>query len=143
MAPAVEMFHASQDGRLVRYEVTPQGVLRFAGGMDARDGDWSWEGHLDAAEGAELQTIIDRAGWVSSAPRSTHQDGDTWEVSIRTDGGSRSFELRGDSESVLKAWAVLDKAGRRRLDADLDRLPRPDIDRLVDRKRAEAEATDQ
>ncbi|MCP4758912.1 MAG: hypothetical protein GY894_03080 [Planctomycetes bacterium] len=136
------MFLTTKDGRLVRYEVSPQGVLRFAGGVDAREGDWSWEGHISASEGAELQTIIDRADWIASPPRSTNKDGDSWEVSIRSGGRERSFDLQGDTASVLNAWAVLQKAGRTRLEGDLELLPRPGIDRLVERKQAEYEAED-
>ncbi|MDP7071037.1 MAG: hypothetical protein QF561_06790 [Phycisphaerales bacterium] len=140
VSPGLDMFRATADGRLVRYEATPEGTLRFAGGLNARDRDWSWEGRLDAEAGAKLQSIIDRAEWIVEPPKSTDADGDSWEVSVRSHGASRSFSVHGDPKSVRDAWAVLEQQGRQRLDRDLELLPKPDIDRLVERRRAEQQS---
>ena len=42
-----------------------------------------------------------------------------------------------NSPGIDAAWAILTDAGRARLQPELDRLPRPDLDALVNRRRVE------
>ncbi len=135
-APAVNMFWTTDDGRMARYDVSSTGRLSFAGGYDARNEIWSWTGTLDDSQAAALSKVVRDAGWVTSPPKDGRGT-DTWVVSIKTSGGHRSFEVKGDPPSVLEAWEILNRAGQARLQPDLDLLPSPDIDALVKRRQAE------
>ncbi|MDP7030347.1 MAG: hypothetical protein QF733_09020 [Phycisphaerales bacterium] len=140
IAPDVDMFRSTEDGRMARYDVSAAGQLRFAGGYDARDGIWSWTGSIDASQGAALSRVVREAGWVASPP-ATGPGTDTWEIVVKTAEGRRRFEVTGDPPSVLQAWALLDRAGQARLQQDLDLLPTPDIDALVKRRHAEQQGS--
>jgi len=136
ISPDVDIFWSTEDGRMARYDVSPTGRLRFAGGFDARNDVWSWTGSIDAAQGAALARIVQHADWVASPPK-TGPGHDTWVVSVKTAAGRRSFEVHGDPPSVLEAWEILNRAGQARLQQDLDLLPTADIERLVERRKAE------
>jgi len=62
IAPRLDMTFDSGDGQYIRYDVKPDGTLRFAGGQDVINEKWSWTGSISAAQGAELTRIIDQAG---------------------------------------------------------------------------------
>ena len=135
IAPTLAMFLKTDDGRLVRYDLAGNGTLRFAGGKDIMLDRWSWTGSVTPDQGAELNRIVSRSNW-ASAERSD-QGGNTWEITVREDGGRQRFEVTGDSPGIDAAWAILTDAGRARLQPELDRLPRPDLDALVNRRRVE------
>ena len=141
IAPQLAMTFDSGDGQYIRYDVKPDGTLRFAGGQDVINDTWSWTGSISAAQGAELTRIIDQAGWVARAPKGGGGNDPVWHVSVRTAGGSRSFEMHGDAPSVSKAFDVLKQAGMARLNRDLQRAPRPDLEVMTQRRNAEAAAT--
>jgi hypothetical protein len=142
ISPAVDIYHTTDDGRMVRYGVSQFGTLRFAGGYPARDGQWSWTGHITPAQGAELASIVKTGQWFGSPPTGDGADqSDTWEITVREGDSYRRFQVHGSPPSVLRAWAVLDGAGQARLQADLDRLPSADIGRLLQRRSAEAEVS--
>jgi hypothetical protein len=66
-----------------------------------------------------------------------------WKITVRDADGRHTYALTDESPGVEAAWAILTVAGTARLQADLDRLPRPEFDTLVNRRRAEqAEAAE-
>ena len=139
ITPAINMFLETSDGRLVRYDVRHDGQLRFAGGTNARSDIWSWTGSITPAQGAELEGIVRRGGWLESDPIGQGSTGNQWEVLVKEGGQSRRFRVHGDAPSVDAAWSVLTEAGKQRLDPELSRLRRPDIDKLVEQRRMEHE----
>jgi len=141
IAPALGMFLTTDDGRLVRYDLASNGTLRFAGGKDIMLERWSWTGSVTPAQGATLNHIVSTSNWATSTPAA--HGSNSWKITVRDDDGRHTYALTDESPGVEAAWAILTVAGTARLQADLDRLPRPDIDTLVNRRRAEqAEAAE-
>lgn len=140
IAPELDMYLKTKDGRQVRYAVSPAGQLRFSGGNDILFGIWSWTGSITAAQGAELRRIVSLPDWASAASGGGGHSDDVWEITLRDGSGRHSFEVSGNSPGIDAAWAVLSDAGRARLQGDLDRLPRPDIEKLVEQRRADQAA---
>ncbi len=140
IAPRMQITFDSGDGQYIRYQVKPQGTLRFSGGQDVINDTWSWTGAVTPAQGAQLQQIVQRAGWIAAAPTGDGATEPVWRVSVRTDQGSRSFEVHGNTPSVTAAFDVLKNAGQSRLDADLNRTRRAGLDVLTERRNAEAAA---
>ncbi|MCH2141002.1 MAG: hypothetical protein MK100_08225 [Phycisphaerales bacterium] len=137
IAPHLDILLETEDGRSVRYDVSEDGTLRFAGGRDARNSDWSWTGHLDAAQGKRLQSLIQEGKWLETTPHGIAGDGTRWEISVREGGRRKNFRIDGEVPTVRAAWGILEDAGRARLQEDLDRLPRPDMDQYMRRRHIE------
>ena len=137
IAPRLDMYLKTADGRQVRYDVASNGQLRFAGGQDIPFSTWSWTGSVTAAQGDALRKIVSQPNWASSIESGDDQDKNTWEITLRDGAGHHFFEVTGGSPGIDAAWVILTEAGRARLQEDLDRLPRPDIKKLVERRRRE------
>ena len=139
ISPAIDMYHTADDGRMVRYGVSESGTLQFAGGYPARESKWLWTGQITEAQGAKLGSIVTSGAWLTAPPTGDPaDDADTWEVTVRLRDSYRRFTAYGSPTSILQAWAVLKDAGKARLQQDLDRLPTADVDRLMQRRKAEA-----
>ncbi|MDP6479057.1 MAG: hypothetical protein QGI75_03345 [Phycisphaerales bacterium] len=137
IAPRLDMYLKTADGRQVRYDVASNGRLRFAGGQDIPFGIWSWTGSVTAAQGAALRRIVSQPHWASPIESGDDQGDNAWEITLRDGAGHHFFEVTGDSPGIDAAWVILTEAGSGRLQEDLDRLPRPDIEKLVERRRRE------
>jgi len=133
IAPTLKMYLRTDDGRQVKYDLAADGTLRFSGGKDIILDVWSWTGHVTPSEGDALKTIVATPNW---ATQSGEQTGDAWVITVRDDDGRNTFEVAGGSPGIDAAWDILTEAGRARLQIDIDRLPRPDIDKLVEHRRA-------
>lgn len=140
IAPQLDMYLKTSDGRQIRYDVARSGRLRFSGGRDLLLDNWSWTGSVTTSQGAALQRIVSQPGWASSVHSDGQEVGNAWQITLRDGSGRHSFEVTGNTPGIDAAWAILNEAGRARLQEDLDRLPRPDIDRLVERRRGEQAA---
>ena len=139
ISPAIDMYHTTDDGRMVRYGVSEFGTLRFAGGYPARESQWSWTGHISEAQGAKLGSIVTSGAWLTAPPTGgADDDADTWEVTVRLGDSYRRFTAYGSPTSIVQAWSVLQDAGKARLQQDLDRLPTADVDLLMQRRKAES-----
>jgi hypothetical protein len=98
-----------------------------------------WTGQITEAQGAKLGSIVTSGAWLTAPPTGeADDDADTWEVTVRLGDSYRRFTAYGSPTSILQAWAVLKDAGKARLQQDLDRLPTADVDRLMQRRKAEA-----
>lgn len=135
--PRVDLQRETTDGRLIRYQLDARGTLRFAGGLDVRTESWSWEGAMPAGQVDQIQAIMARAPWMRSSPADVEASGDLWIVRAREGARHCRFEVHGDIPSVVEIWDVLEEAGAARLQDDLDRIPRPDIERYMQRRAIE------
>jgi len=137
ISPGLDVFLQTEDGRRVRYEVLQDGTIHFAGGRDAADGDWSWTGQLDASQGALLKSAIAEGRWFDKPPKGIPGDGTRWRVKAEEGGRTVRFDVEGEAPSVRTVWGLLDDAGKARLQDDLDRLPKADIEQYMHRRRVE------
>ena len=109
-----------------RYRVVPGGDLRFAGGLAAVDGSFSWSGPLTDREIDQLFALVADHGWESRDPPSRGEPADRrYRITLRGPGLHRRFEVIGDAPGVQAVEMILDGAARRRFDPYLERLPQP------------------
>jgi hypothetical protein len=133
IAPSLDMYLKTEDGRQVRYDLASDGTLRFSGGNDILLDVWSWTGRVTRSEGDALKDIVSTPNW---ATQSGEQTGNAWVITLRDRDGRHNYQVNGGSPAIDSAWDILSEAGRARLQSDIDRLPRPDIDKLVERRTA-------
>lgn len=133
IAPRLDMYLKTDDGRQVRYGLAADGTLRFSGGKDLLLDVWSWTGKVSHTQGDALKSIVATPNW---AKQSGEQTGDTWVITLRDRDGRETFDVVGGSPAIDAAWDILSEAGRARLQIDIDRLPRPDIDKLAEHRQA-------
>ena len=125
----VEMFVESGGARFELYRVERSGLLRFAGGIAARTGSFSWSGPLSPDEIARLRGEIERHRWFEEEPPSVPEPRDRLYrieiVRLAAPGRNASFIVTGDSPAVKPAYDLLRGAALRRNDEFLRTLPQP------------------
>jgi len=66
---------------------------------------------------------LDRNGWCHEAPPTDRESSIRCRIELRCTDARRTWEIRGEPESVVEMRAILDPIARRRLLPELDRLP--------------------
>lgn len=121
----LEMFlrDATNAEKLFRVE---DGELHFGGGLDARLRQTTWSTPLSDHDLTAIADAIDRVGWPRTKPAfSGEPEEQFWRISVRTQRGFARFKGRGRSDAAQQVHDVLDSIALRRLDRDLERLPKP------------------
>jgi hypothetical protein len=125
----LEIFEAHTGGSYALYRVETDGTLRFAGGLDAQQGRFTWDGPLTAEEREQLLELLRRHGWFATEPPSTGEPpGTTYRVRIdRRSQPSirRRWRIRGETPAVTEVADLLEQASRRRNEEFLRALPQP------------------
>lgn len=120
----LELWILGEDNLAVIYRVNGDRVLGWGGGRDAVSRRVSWTGVLDPQRYDRLRVLLEQEGWLaggvesSGAPRKR-----ITRVSLRWDGRSRRYSLRGECPAVEPLAALLDEACRKRLEPELESLP--------------------
>ncbi len=116
----------ARGGAAVLYDVSQDGTLGFAGGMDATFDRITWTGALTADEIAQLLGHIERDGWFERSPKGAGEpESLTYRINLKGPAGRKQFVVKGANVSVQAVEALLDRAARRRLEPILERLPKP------------------
>lgn len=126
---AILMVVRDEANRVARYRLDDRGVLHFGGGVDAMRGRESWSDRLRDDEAAELVGLLERVGWLRSAPRGA---GGRWprrDVEIEGPEGRRSFTIEGADPDAEAVEAALARIAARRHEPFLDAFPKPDVER--------------
>ncbi len=123
--------------KVVRYWFNGTGELWFAGGVDVTTGRISWEGRLDPTQGAAIAKAIREGGWFGSSPRGTGDESGTWEITAWNAAGERvDFTVYGSNESIEAVYDILSRASAERFNDFMRKMPRPSLDRQLDRDQA-------
>ena len=125
---SVDYFTRTTDERLMRYRVEPSGRISFSGGTDALGDRIGWTGDLTDEEIQALRGLLEARDWYAQSPASA-EDVETpfYRVRLIGPGFRRQFEARGSNESLEAMGDLLAAASARRLDPELDRLPKPGV----------------
>lgn len=125
---SLEILYTDEANLAALYRIRPTNTFEFAGGRDALSGQATYTTLLSREEVDRVRLRIAEVGWESRAPVST-DDPPKRRFAIRftTERGSFSYRVRGESSDVRPVLDLLDGFSRRRLKADLDRLPEPGL----------------
>jgi hypothetical protein len=132
----VNIYLAGPHAKYARWASGPGDELRFAGGSNALQANWSWEGVLTAEQVALIDAVVIDANWLNAAPSGSGPShsaskGNVWQVTVSTSTGHNAFTVYGHPESVEAVWAVMNEAGRARFARDEALIPKPDLDRYI------------
>ncbi|MCA9296174.1 MAG: hypothetical protein KC983_06640 [Phycisphaerales bacterium] len=127
---SLEILYTDEANLAALYRIRPNDTFEFAGGRDALSGQATYTTLLSREEVDRVRLRIAEVGWETREPVST-DDPPKRRFAIRftTERGSYSYRVRGESPDVRPVLELLDDFSRRRLKADLDRLPEPGLQR--------------
>ncbi len=121
----LEVMTVGEENLAVLYRVNGRRQIGFGGGMDAIEGRLSWVGELSAEEMERLTPLLAEHGWYSGKVGTTGEPKKRLtRVDLRWREGHRRFKVRGRSDDVEPIESLLAEASRRRLDRELEMLPR-------------------
>jgi len=140
-----------EGAQFAKWAVNRDGELRFAGGYQAKLGQWAWKGRLTSAQSDAIDTIVREARWLSGVPvvgnSTVHDASDAppkkWQVRVAGPASDRAFEVIGPNSAVLAVWSVFEQAGKARFSGELNRLPQGDLDRYMRERRVQEQAGQQ
>jgi len=132
----VNIYLEAPHAKFARWASGPGDELRFAGGSNAYQARWSWQGVLTPSQVATIEAIVTDANWLHSVPSGDgvaggDVPGDVWHVTVASPSGHNSFTVYGHARSVGAVWKVFNEAGLARFAADEALVPKPDLDRYI------------
>jgi hypothetical protein len=125
---SLEVWLWGEQNLAIFYRVITDGTIGFGGGADARSQRVTWSGPMTAEEIDRLWALLREHGWFSGDVKaaSTGEPEQRWyRIRLRWPGGSKRYKIRGENPQVAPVEALLAQASRRRLEGDLERLPKP------------------
>jgi len=124
------MFLRDATGAEALYQVHDDGTLGFGGGWRARLGSVTWTGPLTTDEITQLRDLLAQHHWFRPPPTATGQPPDQmYRVDIHSPEGRSQFRIKGEHPDLQPIQALLARAALRRLESDLERLPKPSSQR--------------
>ncbi len=123
---SMEMFIENPGDSYAVYRVDEDGVLSFAGGVDAHDRKYTWSGPMTSEEIDRLHALLDEHRWFESGPKSSGTPpGRRYEIELSKPGVVRDFAVLGDGPSISPIFDLLETAARRRHEQFMQTLPKP------------------
>ena len=141
----VNIYLEGPHAKFARWASGPGDELRFAGGSNAYQARWSWQGVLALEQVGAIDTIVKDANWLTSSPSGDGGEdfsGDVWHVTVASPAGHNSFTVYGHATSVAAVWAVFNEAGLARFAADEALVPKPDLDRYIKARAGDRQAAE-
>lgn len=123
---ALRMLVTDRESSHALYELSPDGSITFAGGLNALSGRPSWEGRATREEVDELHELLAANGWFDHDPMPDNPD-DTrlHRVNLAWPSGGRAFETAGGGTHIDPIRAHLERVAAKRFDPVLQQLPEP------------------
>lgn len=122
--------------QLVRYRLSGDGRLWFAGGVAVANDEFTWEGSINRADGYAVASAVRDGRWFSKPPSGDGSESVTWTIKAWEPGGHASFTVYGHDPSVQKVYDILKRVSSQRFDEYIRELPKPSLDRELERKEA-------
>ncbi|MCH2134496.1 MAG: hypothetical protein MK116_12180 [Phycisphaerales bacterium] len=123
--------------KVVRYQLNGKGQLWFSGGRSVSEGEPSWEGRVNSEKGRAVADAVAKGKWFVDPPTGDGSESQTWTVKAWDSGGRHaSFMVYGRAESVDEIYAILNEVSKARFDGFLRELPKPSLDRQLQRDNA-------
>ncbi|MEM7228764.1 MAG: hypothetical protein AAF432_08110 [Planctomycetota bacterium] len=126
----VEMMYRDDGNVIALYRVEEDGTFGFGGGQNALAERMSYTTILSVDDLDTLQLRIDEARWAYEDIESTNEP-ETRRYDIRYEWptGWARHKVRGESQRIRPVHDLLIEFSERRLQRDLDTLPKPGIQR--------------
>ena len=122
----LELFAQRGEDSFALYAMTADGMLHFAGGLDAYERKFSWSGQMTEEEIERMGSFLDEQDWWHVDPASTRAPQEhVYRVKVRKPGFRRSFEVTGDGAGITPLYELLETAARRRHAEYLEMMPEP------------------
>lgn len=120
----VELRVDKPPGSIALYNVTKDGMIGFAGGAEAKNGESEWSDALTEDEKSQLIAMVDENNWLSREPAdSTTNPEHVYRLKVRRGSTRESYVVHGDNPGLVELAAFLDSICRRRFDSFIDTLP--------------------
>ena len=121
----LELYARDADQRQSYYELRRDGTLGWGGGRDALNQTPSWTGAMLAHEIDELLVLLEQAQWFQAKPKSTRvPEGQLYELRLTHRDNLRTRQVTGRWEAIEPIERLLYNASLRRLDPQIEALPR-------------------
>ena len=109
-----------------RYNITQDGTLSFAGGMEAKHDEFEWSTELSADQRQRVLDMVREFGWLDREPASVNENAEhTYEIALRQGSTRRKHEVQGDNPQVVQLVEFLDEICMQRFEGFMDQLPKP------------------
>lgn len=110
--------------RFRRFELVPDGTLRFGGGAVARRGEFDWSGQLEPRQIEAILAGMRRAGLFEAGPECEQAaEGARFALEVAWPEGARRYDLTGPCPAIDDLRAALEEPTRSRFRRELDALP--------------------
>ena len=98
---SIDMLMEGQANQLVRYRLSGDGRLWFAGGATAANDKFSWEGVINRADGYAVASAVGDGHWFSNPPSGDGSESVTWTIKAWKPAGHASFMVYGLMSTTL------------------------------------------
>ncbi|MDG2424161.1 MAG: hypothetical protein P8M22_09305 [Phycisphaerales bacterium] len=140
---SIELLMEGQAQQMVRIQLSGNGLLKYAGGRDVANNVYSWEGRVDRADGQAIAAAVQAGKWFVEPPTGDGSESQTWWIKAwNAKGGHASFTVYGHADSVEKVYGILNKITSSRFKSYMESLPKPSIDRQLQRDSAIEKASE-
>ncbi|MDG1136852.1 MAG: hypothetical protein P8N28_01220 [Phycisphaerales bacterium] len=110
-------------------------TVLYGGGVDAVDGNTSWQGEMNAEQQKKYMALLQKTAWLTTVPESdTNRGTGHYAIELRTRKLNARFTLPLDNKNATSMYQLLEGVAQERLRKHLRALPRPDMDVIIDRK---------
>ncbi|MEE2908498.1 MAG: hypothetical protein VX527_11790 [Planctomycetota bacterium] len=134
---SIELLMEGQAQQMVRFRLSGDGRLLYAGGRDVADNVYSWEGIVDQTDGHAAADAVHEGRWFVEPPTGDGSESQTWYIKA-WDAQSRhaNFTVYGHAKSVEAVYEILNRIASMRFKSYLDELPKPSLERQLQREDA-------
>lgn len=140
---SIEMLMEGQAQQMVRFRLSGDGRLLYAGGRDVADNVYSWEGVIDQADGHAVVAAVREGSWFVDPPTGDGSESKTWWIKA-WDAQSRhvNFTVYGHAKTVEAVYEILNRIATSRFKSHLEALPKPSLERQFQREDAIKKASE-
>ncbi len=122
----LELFVDRGDRSYALYLMETDGMLHFAGGLDAYDREFTWAGPLTDEEVQQVLAFLDEHDLWHTDPVSTNEPPENkYSVKLRKPGARRSFVIVGDGPDISPLYDLIETASRRKHEEFMQMMPEP------------------
>ncbi|MDP7005262.1 MAG: hypothetical protein QF718_03530 [Phycisphaerales bacterium] len=110
-------------------------TVSYGGGLNAVEGKTTWQGDLDGNQQQEFEQLINTSGWLLNPPKTDDNKGTGhYKIRIRRDEIDNKFTVPLTNNNATSIYSFLMNITRVQFEPYLEKLPKPNMDVLIERK---------
>jgi len=118
----------------VLFIVDNENTVAYGGGISVVEGKTSWKGEMDAGQKEKYKSLLNATNWLTRTPASDESTGTGhYSINIRTSETDLKFKLSLTNKKATEFYDFLMSVADVRLETHLRKLPKPNVDIIVDR----------